>query len=137
MLSELNFHKKNGIWNLIDVSLNHKVLTEHWVFKLKKNYLGNILKYKTQWIVHSYKQKFELNYENTFTIIIKLMSYKTFFIISALHNLNVQQMNIVIIFLFNFLNNIIYMKQFHYFTENFKICHLYKILYNFKQSPWV
>ena len=27
MLSELNSHKKNGIWDLVDASLDHKVLT--------------------------------------------------------------------------------------------------------------
>ena len=46
MLSELNFHKENGTWNLVNASSDHKVLTEWWIFKLKKNCLGNILKYK-------------------------------------------------------------------------------------------
>ena len=27
MLSELNFYKKNGTWNLVDVLSDHKVLT--------------------------------------------------------------------------------------------------------------
>ena len=89
MLSELNSHKKNGTWNLVDALSDHKILTEWWIFKLKKDCLGNILKYKAQWVVHSYKQKFELNYENIFTIVIKLISYKTFLIISALYSLNI------------------------------------------------
>ena len=45
------------------------------------------------------------------------MSYKTLFIISALHNLNVQQMNIVTAFLLNFLNETIYVKQSYYFIK--------------------
>ena len=90
MLSELNFHKKNGTWDLVDASSDHKVFTEQWVFKLKKDYLGNILKYKAQWVVHGYKQKFGLNYEDIFAIVVKLMLYKTLLTISALYDLNVQ-----------------------------------------------
>ena len=48
ILSELNSYKENRTWDLIDASSDCKVLTEWWVFKLKKDCLGNILKYKTQ-----------------------------------------------------------------------------------------
>ena len=89
MLSELNSHKKNETWDLVDASSDHKVLTKWWVFKLKKDYLSNILKYKAQWVVHSYKQKFDLDYKNTFTTVIKSILYKTLLIISAFHNFNV------------------------------------------------
>ena len=89
MLSELNFYKENGTWNLIDASLDCKVLTRWWVFKLKKDHLGNILKYKAWWVVHGYKQKFGLDYENIFATVVKLMSYKILLTISALHDLNV------------------------------------------------
>ena len=137
MLSELNSHKENGTWDLVDASLDHKVLTGWWVFKLKKDRLGNILKYKAQWVVHNYKQKFELDYENTFATVIKLMSYKILFIINAFHDLNVQQMNVVTAFLFGFLDETIYVEQPHYFTEGFKVCHLCKVLYGLKQSPQI
>ena len=48
MLSELNSHKENGTWDLVNAPSDHKVLTRQWVFKLKKDHMGNILKYKTQ-----------------------------------------------------------------------------------------
>ena len=48
MLSEHNSYKKNETWDLVDAPSDCKVLTEWWVFKLKKNHLGNILKYKAQ-----------------------------------------------------------------------------------------
>ena len=46
-------------------------------------------------------------------------------------------MNIVTAFLLDFLNETIYVKQSHYFTESFKICCFYKALYGLKQSFWV
>ena len=46
MLSELNSHKENGTWDLVDAPSDCKVLTRQWIFKLKKDHLGNILKYK-------------------------------------------------------------------------------------------
>ena len=68
-------------------------------------------------MVHSYKQKFELNYENTFTTVVKSMSYKILLTINAFYNLKIQQMNVVTAFLFDFLNETIYIEQPHYFTE--------------------
>ena len=90
MLSELNSYKKNGIWDLVDALSDCKVLTRWWVFKLKKNHLGNILKYKIWWVIHNYKQKFDLDYENTFATVVKSILYKILLAISALYNLNVQ-----------------------------------------------
>ena len=88
-------------------------------------------------MVHSYKQKFELDYEDTFTTVIKLMSYKALLTINVFHGLNVQQMDIVTTFLLSFLNETIYVKQPHYFAEGFQVCHLCKALYDLKQSPRV
>ena len=137
MLSELNSHKENGTWDLVNAPSDCKVLTGRWVFKLKKDCLGNILKYKAQWVVHGYKQKFGLNYKDTFATMVKPTSYKALLAISALHGLNIQQMNIVTTFLLGFLDETIYVEQPHYFTKGLQICHLCKALYSLKQSPWV
>ena len=64
---------KNETWNLVNSSSNHSVLTDHWVFKLKKNRNDYILKYKAKWIVHNYKQQYELNYEKIFAFVAKSM----------------------------------------------------------------
>ena len=61
------------------------------------------------------------------------MLYKTLFVINTFYNLNVQQINIVITFLFNFLNETIYIKHSYYFAEDLEIYYLYKVLYNLKQ----
>ena len=137
MLSELNSHKKNRTWDLVDAPSDCKVLIRWWVFKLKKDCLGNILKYKAWWVIHGYKQKFELNYEDTFATVVKLMSYKVLLAISAFYSLNVQQMNVVTAFLLDFLNETIYVEQPHHFTKGFQVCHLCKALYDLKQSFWV
>ena len=46
-------------------------------------------------------------------------------------------MNVVITFLFNFLNETIYVKQPHYFAKDLKIYHLCKALYGLKQSSQI
>ena len=55
MLSKLNFHKENGTWDLVNALSDYKVFTKQWIFKLKKDHLSNILKYKIWWVIHSYK----------------------------------------------------------------------------------
>ena len=63
----------NNTWELISTPINQCVLTEHWVFKIKKNRLGNILKFKACWVAHNYKQEERLDFTDTFVSVIKLM----------------------------------------------------------------
>ncbi len=46
---------ENGTWTLTDALVDRKVITGRWVYKLKKNRDGTILKYKARWFVHGYK----------------------------------------------------------------------------------
>ena len=66
---------------------------------MKKDRYGNILKYKARWVVHGYKQKYGLDYEDTFATVVKPMSYKALIALSALRGLKIRQMDVVTAFL--------------------------------------
>ena len=107
------------------------------MFRLKKNKTDNVLKFKARWMIHEYKQENELNYLNTFVTVIKSMSYKSLMTISIKRNLKIKHMNVMIVFLYEFLNEIIYVTQFILFEiENKKqiVCILKKAFYDFKQT---
>ena len=55
-------------------------------------------------------QKEGIKYYKTFTIIIKLISYKALFIIAIAKNLKIKQMNVKIIFLYKDINEKVYIK---------------------------
>ena len=100
MKAEDTFLKKNHIWTLMSKPQQRKVLQDKWVFKLKWGSQGEILRYKFRWVIRGFEQKKELNYNEIFATVVKLMSYKALFAIAAALNLKIEQMNIKITFLY-------------------------------------
>lgn len=55
-------------------------------------------------------QQYGINFDQIFTIIIKLIVFKVLFIIAIFYNLNIDQINIKIVFFHDFINQLIYIK---------------------------
>ena len=128
----------NETWTLETAPSDQKVITGRWLFKLKKDRYGQILKYKARWVVHAFKQKEGLDYLDTFATVVKPVSYKTLMGISVKRRLSIYHMDMVTAFLYGFLDESIYVIQPTLFErgEN-KVCLLPKALYGLKQSPRV
>ena len=64
--------------------------------------------------------------------------FKSLFVLTEACDLYIYQMNVIIVFLYEILKEIIYVSQLNDFIEDFTlICKLRKVLYNFKQSSRV
>lgn len=129
---------ENDTWTLETAPSGRKVISGRWVFKLKKDRYGKILKFKARWVVHGYKQKKGLDYLDTFATVVKPVSYKSLMGISVKKGLSIHHMDVVTAFLYGFLDETIYVIQPTLFEkgEN-KVCLLRKALYGLKQSPRV
>ena len=128
----------NETWTLKSTPTDRKVITGRWVFKLKKDRYGQILKYKARWVVHGFKQKEGLDYLDTFATVVKPVSYKALMGISVKRGLSIHHMDVVTAFLYGFLDESIYVIQPTLFEqgEN-QVCLLRKALYGLKQSSRV
>ena len=76
--NELQSHQLTKIWDLIKLSFNFNVLSDRWMFTLKRETNDKIIRYKTRWVVRDNEQR-EEDYDETFVTIMKLMSYKVIF----------------------------------------------------------
>ena len=47
---------ENDTWEYRNAPSGRAVLTGRWVFKIKKDRWGKILKFKARWVAHGYKQ---------------------------------------------------------------------------------
>ena len=138
MKLEIVSHIKNDIWKLVNKSQNRMIIIDRWIFKLKYDVDDQILRFKARWIVHEYKQQEEMNYNEIWIEIVKSFSFRILFAIATERRLQIQQMNIVTIFLYELLNENVYVSQSIDFIENSElICHLLKVLYDLKQSSRV
>ncbi len=136
MKTEVNFLIENEIWKLITSSNDRsKSLIDRWVFKIKYELDENILKYKARWVVHEYKQQYEIDYNKIWSEVMKSAIFRMMFDIAAIRDLHIEQMNVIIVFLYKFLNELIYAKQSHDFVIDFDlICRFRKALYDLKQA---
>ena len=65
----------------------------------------------------------------------KFFFFRTLFVIAAKKRLHAHQMNVIIVFLYDFIDIEIYVIQFDEFVVNSKlICYLIKMLYDLKQT---
>ena len=56
------------------------------MFKKKIKIDGKVAQYKARWVVRGFKQRYKLDYDQTFASMVKLISYKTIFSLAAIHN---------------------------------------------------
>ena len=138
MESEYNSYIENSTWEVVSPPNEANIITGRWIFKLKKDRFGNVLKYKARWVAHGYKQKEGLDDINTFTSVIKPMGYKCLMAVGVRKKFCIRQMDVVTAFLYAFHDEVIYVEQPNFFEINIdKICKLLKALYGLKQAPQV
>lgn len=100
MRDEMRSIVENKTWELVPVPENNvKVIQGKWVYRTKSNSDGQIIKYKSRWVVRGFQQEEGFNFTETFACVVKPMSYKILFSIAASRNLEVEQMDVKTAFL--------------------------------------
>ena len=67
---------------------------------MKRGLAKKVTRYKARWVIRGFEQQEGRNYHDTFVLVVKLMSYKTIFALTAILNWDVKQMNVKIVFLY-------------------------------------
>ena len=84
-------------------------------------------------MIHDYKQKYGVDYYETWAEVVKSVFFRILFAIAATRRLHAEQMNIIIVFFYELFDEIIYVTQSNEFIEDFElICRLIKALYELK-----
>lgn len=68
--------------------------------KLKRDMNGTIARFKARLVVWNYFQQFKINFDWTFTIVIKPITFRILFAITTYYNLNINQIDIKIAFFY-------------------------------------
>jgi hypothetical protein len=136
MLEEVNSLHQNKTWELVDPPKDRRILSGKWVFKLKRGLHGEVIRYKSRWVVRGFTQEEEIDYDQTFASVVKPMIYKALFAIAAALDLEIEQMDVKTAFLYGYIDHEIYVEQPHHMTDGTpRVCKLRKALYGLKQAP--
>jgi hypothetical protein len=66
----------NVIWELGDLPKDKKAIGCKWVYKIKHNANGSMSKYKTRLFAKGYAQTYGIDYEETYSPVVKNDNYK-------------------------------------------------------------
>ena len=85
MQKELEAIKKNKTWALTNLPPGIKPIGLKWVFKLKKNSEGNVIKHKARLAVKGYVQRQGFDFEEVFTPVARLDTVRLILALVAQH----------------------------------------------------
>ena len=129
---------ENDTWDLVELPSGRKPIGCKWVFKAKRDKNGKVERFKARLVAKGYAQKYGINYEETFSPVVRFSSIRALLAFAVQNDMLIHQMDVVTAFLNGNLKEEIYMEQPPGYTqpgmENL-VCKLKKSLYGLKQSP--
>ncbi|GMP34292.1 hypothetical protein CsSME_00007220 [Camellia sinensis var. sinensis] len=111
MEEEIESMKKNHVWDLVDLPLGRKTIGNKWVLKIKRKADGSIERYKARLVAKGYPQREGVDYEETFSPVVRFASIRLILAIVAQLDLELYQMDVKTAFLNGELDEEIYMDQ--------------------------
>jgi hypothetical protein len=71
---EMDTVEKNHTWELADLPRGHIAITLKWVFKLKRDEAGAIVKHKTRLVARDFLQREGIDFDDTFAPVARMES---------------------------------------------------------------
>ena len=136
--AELDSIERNQVWTLVEPPVDRKPIKTKWVFKKKLGPDGSVKTFKARLVAQGFSQKLGIDYEETFSPVVRFESVRTVLALSAQNNLDVHHMDVQSAFLNGELSETVYVTQPEGFAIKGKehlVCKLQKSLYGLKQSP--
>ncbi|KAJ0600333.1 putative RNA-directed DNA polymerase [Helianthus annuus] len=83
---ELDSINKNKTWTLVDLPKDHKAIRLKWVFKLKKDTAGNVIKHKARVVAKGYVQQKGIDFDDAFAPVARLETIRLLLALAAKGN---------------------------------------------------
>ena len=128
----------NRTWKLVDLLPGCKTIDCKWALRKNLKWDGSINKFKAKLVAKCFKQKADLDFFDTFSLVTRITSIRLLIAIAIIFDLKMHQIDVKTVFLNGVLEEEIYMDQPKGFVEpgqESKVCKLIKSLYGLKQAP--
>ncbi|GKE12139.1 retrovirus-related pol polyprotein from transposon TNT 1-94, partial [Tanacetum coccineum] len=138
MHQELNEFERLKVSELVPRPDKVMVITLKWIYKVKLDELGGILKNKARLVARGYRQEEGIDFEESFAPVARLEAVRIFIVFAAHMNMIVYQMNVKTAFLNGILSEEVYVSQPEGYVDPDNPNHVYRLkkaLYGLKQAP--
>ena len=109
--SEYSSLMENDTWDLVELPEGRTAVGCKWVFKVKYNGEGKAVRFKSRLVAKGYSQKHGIDFEETFSPVVRFSSVRTLLALAVQKNMIVHRMDVVTAFFNGNLDEEIYMQQ--------------------------
>ncbi|GKF26321.1 retrovirus-related pol polyprotein from transposon TNT 1-94, partial [Tanacetum coccineum] len=137
-MEELHEFERLEVWELVTPPGKAFVISLKWIYKVKLDELGGILKNKARLFARGYRQEKGIDFEESFAPVARLEAIRIFLAFAAHMNMVIYQMDVKTAFLNGNLQEEVYVCQLDGFVDQDNPNHVYKLkkaLYGLKQAP--
>lgn len=130
----------NQTWVMVDPPTGKKSIGLKWVYKVKKDPTGAIVKHKARLVAKGYVQKHGVDFEEVFAPVARMESVRLAGALASQEGWQVYHMDVKSAFLNGELHEEVYVCQAPGYEEagkEYKVLKLQKALYGLKQAPRV
>lgn len=138
MEDELTSILENETWELVAPPEGVKPIGLKWVFKLKKDAEGNVIRHKARLVAKGYIQRQGIDFDEVFAPIARIETVRLLIALAAQSGWSVHHLDVKSAFLNGDLEEVVYVTQPPGFVESGKECkvlRLRKALYGLRQAP--
>ena len=100
---------KQQTWSLVPFPPHKNVVTCKWVYKLKRHSDGFIAKYKARLMARGYLQQYGLDYDETFSPVVKPTTVRLLLALAVQHGWKLKQLDVSNAFLHGLLKEKVFM----------------------------
>ncbi len=126
----------NNVFELVDLPRDRKAISTRWVFKRKVGPQNTVVKHKARLVARGFQQRSDVDFNETYSGVVKPTSYRILFALSAIFGWISHQIDVKTAFLNADLEKEIYVRPPPlYILSRGKAWRMSCALYSFKQSP--
>jgi len=128
----------NQTWDLVPRPPGSNIVTGKWIWTHKRQADGTLKRYKAHWVLRGFTQRSGVDYDETFSPVVKPATVRTVLSLALTCRWPVHQLDAKNAFSHGVLTETVYCSQPSGFVDSSRpdmVCRLNKSLYGLKQAP--
>jgi hypothetical protein len=128
----------NQTWDLVPRPPGTNIVTGKWIWTHKRRADGTLERYKARWVLRGFTQRPGVDYDETFSPVVKPATVRTMLSLALARSWPVHQLDVKNAFLHGALTETVYCCQPAGFVDSSRpdmVCRLNRSLYGLKQAP--
>lgn len=92
--NEIESLHRNNVWELTQAPKGQDIIDNRWTFKAKRDANGNVQRYKARLVARGFTQRHGIDYQETFSPVVRFDSIRAILTIAARQKMKLQQFDV-------------------------------------------